>query len=196
MRRYAALAVDPAISRSLVRFDLSSVPAGATIRSARLYLLLVGWCRGPNTSARTVTIYRTSGAWSESAVVWNTKPGLAEAYGSAAVGFPSADTWYSFDVTGLVQGWVNSSLPNYGITIRGPEEPGTDSVYFAFATRESIYDPYVLITYTGVASAEEQVVIAPLVHDRGVGSLSDRFAKSPNDAGSGVSLQTKWSKLP
>jgi len=142
---------DGKIVRSLVRFDLSSIPAGATINSATLRLYLVGSWDYPG-KTRTITTYRTSSSWSEPSVTWNNKPSYAEAYGSAGVTHGS-DVWYSFDVTNLVRGWVNGTWPNYGIMLRGPEWSGSDSSWKSFATRESSYDPQLVITYVGIASA-------------------------------------------
>jgi len=142
---------DGRIVRSLVRFDLSSIPAGATINSATLRLYLVGSWDYPG-KTRTITTYRTGSSWSESSVTWNNKPSYAEAYGSAGVTHGSG-VWYSFDVTNLVRGWVNGTWPNYGIMLRGPEWSGSDSSWKSFATRESSYDPQLVITYVGIASA-------------------------------------------
>ena len=144
------------ISRSLVRFDLTSIPAGASIEDATLYLRLVNSCDiGERT--HTATVYRTTSDWSSSSVTWNSRPGYGEAYGSASI--PSRTyTWYSFDVTNLVSGWVGGSFPNYGMTIRGPESSGNDSARLGFATMNSsgtTYDPYLEITYVGTTTAAQ-----------------------------------------
>jgi hypothetical protein len=146
------------IARSLVQFDVSSIPAGTSISQAKLYLYLVNSCDiGQRT--HTVTVYRTKAGWSESSVTWNTKPGYAEAYGSASV--PSRTWgWYSFDVTNLVRGWVNGSFANYGLMIRGPESSGNDSAQLGFFTldmTDRTYDPYLSIVYAGMATPGEVV---------------------------------------
>lgn len=142
---------DGKIVRSLVRFDLSSIPSGASITSATLRLYLVNSWDYPG-KTRTITTYRIASSWSESSVTWNNKPSYAESYGSAGVTH-GADVWYSFDVTNLVRGWVNGTWPNYGIMLRGPEWSGTDSSWKAFGTKESSYRPQLVITYIGTASA-------------------------------------------
>ena len=140
------------ISRSLVQFDASSIPAGASISEATLHLYLWNSCDiGERT--HVVTVYRTNASWSESSVTWNTKPGYAEQYGSASI--PSRTWgWYSFDVTDLVRGWVDGSFSNYGLMVRGPESSGTGSARLGFATRETTYDPYLEVTYVGTAAFE------------------------------------------
>lgn len=146
------------IARSLVQFDVSSIPAGTPISQATLYLFLVNSCDiGERT--HTATVYRTKASWSELSVTWNTKPDYAEAYGSAPI--PSRTWgWYSFDVTNLVRGWVNGSFPNYGLMIRGPESSGNDSAQLGFFTlnmTDRTYDPYLSIVYAGMATSEEVV---------------------------------------
>ena len=145
------------ITRSLVKFDLSGIPAGTSISQATLYLHLIGSCDSGE-RRHEVTVYRAKANWSESSVNWNNKPGYAEAYGSASI--PSRTWgWYSFDVSNLVRGWVNGSFPNYGLILRGPESSGNDSAMLQFYTRDKsgrTYDPYLSITYAGMATSEER----------------------------------------
>ena len=176
---------DLGITRSLAKFSLSSVPAGASISSAKLYLRLGGWCRGTNTSPRTVTVYRNLSGWSESSVTWNTKPSYAEAVGSAAVGY-TVDAWYSFDITGVVRSWASGSLPNYGVTIRGPEGSGSDFAWFGFYTSESSYDPYLVITFAASALSEQESITVPLVNDVGVEALPGVYLNAPCREGFGA----------
>jgi uncharacterized repeat protein (TIGR01451 family) len=146
---------DYKISRSLVKFDLSSIPGGTPISSAQLHLRVGGVCYGGNQNARTTTAYRADGDWSESSVTWNSKPGYAEAYGSASIPFESG-TWHTFDVTGLVHGWVNGTYANQGLMIRGPEGSGSTFGWIGFYTSESsVSDPYLSITYAGMDASQE-----------------------------------------
>ena len=146
------------ITRSLVKFDLSAIPPGTQITQATLSLYLVNSCDTGNRT-HTVTPYRITSGWSETSVTWNTRPSFAEAYGSSSV---SSQTYqrYTFDITNLVRGWVNGTLPNYGVMLRGPESSGDSSARLGFGTRNSsgtTYDPYINITYAGMAVSEEQV---------------------------------------
>ena len=64
----------------------------------------------------TITAYRNTTPWGELAVTWNSRPSIAEAYGTT-----SFSSWgsKSFDVKNLVVAWVNGTYPNYGITLEG-----------------------------------------------------------------------------
>ncbi|MGB5932505.1 MAG: C1 family peptidase, partial [Anaerolineae bacterium] len=147
---------DGKIARSLIQFDLSAIPTGTPIDSALLQVYLVSSYDFPG-ETRTITAYRIPSTWSESSVTWNTRPSYGEAYGSASVTH-GAWAWYSFDVTNLVRGWVNGTLPNYGVMLRGPEWSGYDSSWRAFSAREGSYTPQLVITYTGYpASGKAQV---------------------------------------
>jgi uncharacterized repeat protein (TIGR01451 family) len=137
------------IIRSLVGFDLSSIPPGTTVNQAQLYLYLMSSCDvGPRT--HTFTTYRIGSSWSELSVTWNTRPSFAEAYGSTSI-TSEAWGWYAFDVTDLVRGWVNGSVSNYGLMVRGPESSGSSSALLGFFTSEagSSYAPYLEVTYIG-----------------------------------------------
>jgi hypothetical protein len=141
-------------SRSLIRFDVSDIPAGTSISQAKLYLRHVNSCYR-NAGSYLVTTYRATNSWSSSSVTWNNQPGYGESYGSASVS-SSPGSWYSFDVTNLVRGWVNGSVSNYGIVLRASESSST-GIRLGFATVNSSYDPYLQITYTGVAASAEAV---------------------------------------
>jgi hypothetical protein len=150
------------VARGLIKFDVSAIPAGTSITQATLRLYLGSSCDYANRS-HTVQVYRTSGNWAEMSVTWNSKPGYAEGYGSSSLRSLGWG-WYSFDVTGLVQGWVNGSFANQGLMLRGPESSGSSSARLGFETRENsgtTYDPHIVITYPGTTSAdvpEEQMI--------------------------------------
>jgi hypothetical protein len=144
----------------MLSFDLASIPSGASIQEATLYLDFVTSCYYTGHSQpRTVTVYRASSSWSESSVTWNNKPGYAEAHDSASVGVTSSALgWYSFDVTDLVSGWMVGTYPNYGVVVRGPETSGSEFVRLEIAASETSYDPYLEVTYIGSASSVQQVL--------------------------------------
>ena len=77
--------------RSLLRFDLSSIPQGSLIRSARLRLLVT------DGSGDAGGVYRVSGSWSEGAVTWNNAPSVGSRV--STIGAVSAGTWKTVDVT-------------------------------------------------------------------------------------------------
>ena len=99
--------------RTLLHFDLSFVPTGATVDSATFSLY-----RLDAAGNRTVNLYRITAAWVESSVTWNNfggyDPTILASFAAGGVG------WKSADVTALAQGWVSSSYQNHGLLLDDP----------------------------------------------------------------------------
>ncbi|MBX7233866.1 MAG: DNRLRE domain-containing protein, partial [Caldilineales bacterium] len=139
------------IVRGLVRFDLSSVPAGATVTNAKLRVYYSGY-RDFSGHVSTITAYQTTGDWQETSVNWNNEPGFGASYGSVSIAANTNWGWRELDVTALVQGWMNGALANQGIMLRGPEESGYYSNFRSFLTREGAYPPQLVISFSGGAA--------------------------------------------
>jgi hypothetical protein len=94
--------------QALIRFDVSSIPSGATITSATatLNVLLFG---GAPTRAHPITT-----SWLESTVTWESFGGTFAAMPVAT--FPTG-TPTSADLKSVVQGWVDGSIVNDGILL-------------------------------------------------------------------------------
>jgi hypothetical protein len=131
------------IVRSLVRFDITSLPPGRTIDRAVFRVYLVRSWDYPDRS-RSITTHRITSNWAEGNVTWSNKPGYADTYGSSSI-VHSSWGWYEFDVTHLVSAWYNGTHPNHGILLRGPEVSGQDSSWRGFSTREGSYAPELVI---------------------------------------------------
>lgn len=131
--------------RSLIHFDVSSVPPGATVESAKLYMNI--WTVK---SDRTNDIHRVLGSWSEPIVTWNTQP----SYESTPTDSPNTGTtpgiWMEWDVTADVQAFVDGT-PNYGWLLKDPIEYSDPSAYAKYYSREyadPAVRPYLEVTYT------------------------------------------------
>jgi hypothetical protein len=123
------------IVRSLVSFGLADVPSTATVQDAELKLYVTGAYDVAGQSM-TATPYRISSPWYENSVTWDGRPSSAEPYPSTSI--PYASGWVTFDVTDLVQGWVEGTYPNHGIMVRGRE---TSPGWRAFGSRTAAIDP-------------------------------------------------------
>jgi subtilisin family serine protease len=142
------------IVRSLIKFDLSSLPANAAVQSAKLRVYYLGYRDYPN-RVRTTTAYQISGDWTESGVTWDSKPSPGTAYGGVEIAANSNWGWSELDVRDLVQSWVNGSVTNQGVMLRGPEASGSDSSYRAFSTREGPYPPELVVNYLAAAAVSQ-----------------------------------------
>jgi hypothetical protein len=108
--------------RSLLKFDVSSIPDGVVLDAATLRTY---FDHTHTTNAYDVTIgaYRVTGPWSESSVTWNTMP----TYSLTGVGFDvkaagQSSAWHEFGMTALAQGWLNDPANNYGVLLRAQSE--------------------------------------------------------------------------
>jgi len=87
---------------SLITFTVSGV-GGATVTSVKLRL----YCT--NSSNAGGDFFRTSGAWQEGSVTWNTAP-PPEGTALASLGSVATGTWYEVDVSSFVTGDGTYSL--------------------------------------------------------------------------------------
>jgi plastocyanin len=99
-----------------VQFDLTALPANATITNAELRLYFTGVYTG----TANVEIGRNDGAWDEATVTWNTQPATTWGGPVQSVGDTAGDIVWP--VTPLVTQWHNGTLPNYGFALRGDGE--------------------------------------------------------------------------
>jgi len=149
--------------RILLRFDVSSIPAGTTIQSAimRLYCSTV---TTPTNNPKNVNAYYVTASWVEGTLngsgtangaTWRRRdgivnwgsaggdyytswvvPGKEEASGSTPLPGAFRQGWVTFDITAAVQYWVdNGPSSNFGMLIRFPNTSSSDIV--EFDSRES-----------------------------------------------------------
>jgi len=88
---------EPAVvCRSYLMFDLSAIPSGKQINSAKLYLRT--WGVGPNPAIVVGSCYLNDDSWQESTITWKNAP---TGYGtpSDTQTCNSSATWYNWNVT-------------------------------------------------------------------------------------------------
>lgn len=96
---------------ALCRFDLSSVPSGSNIVSAKAYFYVLVKKTTP------VNVHRVTDTWTEMGITWDN---FAGKYDSTVEGsfVPSTNNQFvSVDITPLVQDWVDGVYQNYGLTL-------------------------------------------------------------------------------
>ena len=155
--------------RSLLRWDLSSLPDDAVIHSATLELyrydgsaengmpvvlqrLSRDWAEGTGVEFWPGTGYVPDGAtWSttDGSTTWTTPGGDAHSTILAQITQPAGLTngWITFDATAAVSAWVEESAPNFGVLLR---PLAGDYTYHYFASREHAtawQRPRLMVTY-------------------------------------------------
>jgi hypothetical protein len=143
---------------TLLKWDLSTIPAGSKISSASVTLNV------ENSSAQTYQAYELKRPWVESAATWQLYAAakswqIAGAKGSLDRGTtvvgtvsPSATGKQTFALSpAVVQSWVDNPSSNNGIIIAN----ATNADGFTFSSRESTTSslrPQLNVTYTDTAS--------------------------------------------
>lgn len=133
--------------RTLLWFDLSGLTGSVTSAKLRLYLEDTTGSGGfPN--AEDIALYRVTSTWSEASVTWGTAP----TYDVVAVDVVAvyAAGWYEWDVTALVQGWLDTTWPNYGVLLANADESDTDNTRnFTSSDGSADYRPTLSVATSG-----------------------------------------------
>jgi pimeloyl-ACP methyl ester carboxylesterase len=142
--------------RTLVRFNLSSLPAGVTIQSAKLYLYSdptvtssSAWNGNSQLSGSNAVYFeKVISNWSETAVTWNNQPATTT---TGRIWYPASTSTtenIQVDITSFVQGWVNSPTTNYGLKMRLENEAYYRSRTYASENHSNtVIRPKLVITY-------------------------------------------------
>ncbi|WP_321421178.1 DUF3344 domain-containing protein [uncultured Methanobacterium sp.] len=105
---YARVTTSGGIYRTLITFDLSSIPKGAVIDSATLYAYM-----SSRAGDRNISAYRITGEWTESGVKWNNQPTVNSIATSITNPGSVANVWVTWDVTPDVLAYLQGTA-NYG----------------------------------------------------------------------------------
>lgn len=167
--------------RGVIAFDLSSIPAGSQIQNATL-LLTPATSVGSQTQPLPIQIDPLTGAWSESSITWNNRPGLDTTRRVNGV-FPlSGFNPLQIGITGLVQSWMAGEIPNHGFQIAISSWESLSNHAKTFSQREDAISraPQLTVTY-----------VAPCQAPAAPGS------PSPAPGATGVSAVTlDWNDVP
>jgi hypothetical protein len=128
------------LQRTLLKFDLSSIPIGSTVTEATLRLYVHGY----GAVAGTVTVYRATEEWAEDQATWNVRltglgwagispPGAGGTWATdgAATAAALSGGWMSWTVTDIVKAWIEGAQNNYGFVIKVTDEGTNCWLFFA-----------------------------------------------------------------
>ena len=107
------------VARSLMRFDLSAIPANAIILSAKLSLYFApGAVNPPHSGLNASYLKRVTSAWTNTTVTWNTQPSttVADAVTLSQSNFSTQD-YLDMNVTTMVAQMVVNPFTNYGFEL-------------------------------------------------------------------------------
>jgi hypothetical protein len=145
---------DPSFFRAYLRFPLGAIPSGAVIESAVLQMHVFDE-RFPGGGSLNAGVYSVASGWTEAGLLntaswtWATLPSFNPAPASATT-IATLDQWYYWNITPLVQAWVNGSTPNNGIMVSGSPEGGVTQAMGARSRAGAYPDrgPILMVTYS------------------------------------------------
>src|SRR3954452_252683 len=144
-----------------VQFDLTAIPADATISDSTLGLHFTGSCGWTSQygfdcppSSHTIDAYRMTSTWSEGSVTLQTAPQDIRydpaPVASATLAPGAAAGWLSWNVTGTAQAWLSGSQANDGLLLEhNPEARGTGAPTFESSEDDPSVAPKLDVTYSG-----------------------------------------------
>lgn len=129
--------VDPFFNSNQKEFSKITIPVGAVIDSAVFYVDVT------TALNEQVTLHRVTAGWQEMVATWNNFAGNFN--GTSEGSFtPSSTGWYETEITSLVNSWVDSTYPNYGILLK-EESPAQFQI---FSSRESGMSSYLKVWWS------------------------------------------------
>jgi len=182
--------------RSILKFDMSTIPTGATVISATLSLNYYGYA-GSNPVDRTYWAYRiTQTAWTELGSTWNTYDGTnswASVGGDytttdgASTTVPGSYGWMSWTVTAQVQYAMNSVGKVAHFLIRDATEDSATQYQASFHSKEfptAASRPKLDVIYAVI----DRIVFTTAVQVLSAGTSSAVMTIQTNDASGAVNV--------
>lgn len=139
--------VGPSIARAYLQFDLSALPTSAIIVSAnlKLYQFITFGTEDFIIELHQVTVY-----WDEDTITWNNQSGYLPALEGTSPVVVDAITWLSWDISSLLQDWLDGSIDNHGIVLKDTDEALGDTYIWCRSsnyTADPALRPKIEITY-------------------------------------------------
>ena len=107
------------IYRSYLQFDLSTVPNDAMIVSAELKLFKYS---SVNTVDFSIGIHKVTDDWTINSISWYSQPTFNAIPEDTILSTSSKNIWLSWDISSLMQGWIDGSIDNFGVLLKDTDE--------------------------------------------------------------------------
>lgn len=133
--------IDLARLRTLMKFDVASVPAGLNMVGAYLKVYSQGKLNPP-----ILQVYQVLTEWTEYGVTWNGQPGTRYVPEIEVQGVEQAG-WIEFDITQLFYRWYNGLSNNYGVLVRLKDEALEQIPFYSREYPNELQKPEILFLY-------------------------------------------------
>jgi hypothetical protein len=148
----------PGLGKSLIQFDLSSIPSNSIITNAEFSLFynpttISGGHAGNNESK----LYKVTSPWSESTVTWNARPSIDEL---SAISLPSTtspnEDYQNINITEYVKNWHKNPETNHGLLFELVDESLLTSMKFSSSDgSDQTKKPKLAVCFKKVSAAED-----------------------------------------
>lgn len=169
--------------RAFLRFDLSSIPLGTRINTAKLRLFHQG---GESSWAHTtIGAHQVLQPWSEDKITWNSQPIFVEEPLDYHVlnDQETGGTWQSWLVTPAVQSWVDDALSNFGLSLNKlePAYPYDLQVFSSSENPNEVLRPRLALDITPPDMAEviSNCYVEGLIDNEGI--VNSLLVKLPDE---------------
>jgi len=119
------------VIRSYLQFDLSTIPANATIVSAELKLFKYS---SSNTIDFSIGIHKVTDDWIINSISWYNQPTFDAIPEDTILSTSSKNIWLYWDITSLLQGWINGSINNYGVVLKDTDEVLVENIIRCYSS--------------------------------------------------------------
>jgi len=99
--------------RLVYRYDLSAIPAGSLVVSAKVWYFITG----EDSNGGVADVHRITDAWTEGGVSWTNTATDFDATVEGSFTPSVSSVWASTHVTSLVQSWVDGTVSNEGVML-------------------------------------------------------------------------------
>ena len=177
--------------RFLVQFDLSSIPSGSTITSAKVKLTV----SQPSGYNRTINAHTVTNSWNETNVTWSNLAGQFGATASAStLAIWPANSIVDWDLTNDVQSMIDGTISNNGWLFMDSNESDWSQQFWFFHSKEGVVSPPVIeVTYS---SGLSPLSITPTITDVSCYNGSDGVASVVASGGNMQGYSYNWSPEP
>jgi hypothetical protein len=200
----------------VMKFDLTSIPAGSTISSATLNLYLARSDastdptytvtvhkivnKNPDVTRATGYTYDGVNAWTPNACCRNHIP-LAQSDISLPVDTRAVDKTIAFkqwDVTAIVQGWFSDPSTNRGLLLNSDPSKLRDRYRFFRSNRDPVTSrrPYLTVVTQTAASAAPGTVTDLAVEMRSDNSVTLGFTEVDDGTGHAATYEVRYARNP
>ncbi len=186
-------------SRAILQFPALPLPANATLVGARLALYFYDPI---TTNPMDYSAHRMLDSWTELGSNWDTRDGVTPWNTTGGDFDPTAlDTvsgiaatpgWFSWNVTGLVQGWWTGTIPNDGLMVRQVSDNTTvlgEKGFYSSDSTNTTLRPELQLTYTTPGS--RGILVSRALDAGGRARWGSVWWNATVPAGTAVAVETR-----